>query len=289
MKNTLCLIALLSLSVSILAGPPAWLEAGAWTRSIWPDLPPGETEVAPARLTDNQDGGVFRVTDVTAPTLTFFPAPDAGDQPRGAVLVCPGGGYHILAINHEGTEVAQWLNGLGMHAFVLQYRVPNKRTGALQDAQRALRLIRHHAGDWGVDPEHLGILGFSAGGHLSARTAGSFETSSYEAVDGADVRSARPDFAVLVYPAYLRKGEVLAEDIRITDPHPPVFLTHAEDDKNHIRNSLVYYRACLEAGVPAEMHLYPSGGHGYGMRPGKRAADEWPLRCAEWLTDIGAR
>jgi acetyl esterase/lipase len=194
----------------------------------------------------------------------------------------------------EGTEVCQWLNSAGVTAVLLKYRVPARKgleryTAALQDAQRALSLARYHASDWHIDPRRIGIMGFSAGGHLSAAASTRFEKRTYEPVDEADQASCRPDFAMLIYPAYLTRehGPELAPDLTVTSNTPPTFIVQAEDDPVHVENSLFYYLALKKAKVPAEMHLFAKGGHGYGLRESGQAVISWPKRAEEWMRGLG--
>jgi acetyl esterase/lipase len=263
---------------------------------LWPGVAPGEkADAAPeSRDPAKPNDDTIRVTNVTKPTMTIFRAP--ADKATGAaVLVFPGGGYRILAWNKEGTEVAEWLNSLGVTAFVVKYRVPahdgrEKWAAPLQDAQRAMGLVRQHAAEWGIDPARVGVLGFSAGGHLAAALSTNFDKRTYDPVDAADQLSCRPDFAVLIYPGgvVVRNESKLAPEIKVTAQTPRAFIAMAEDDPVRVENALSYFLALKGAKVPAEMHLYPTGGHGYGLRPSKHAVSTWPQRAAEWLKLIGA-
>jgi acetyl esterase/lipase len=238
-----------------------------------------------------------KVTNVSRPTLAVFrPAKEV--DTGAAVVIAPGGGYRIVAYDLEGEEVATWLNSIGVTAVILKYRVP-RRPGtpadqppavALMDAQRALSVSRSRAKEWGVDPNRIGMLGFSAGGHLTAWTATNADRRAYDPVDDADKASCRPDFTVLVYPAYLQKakGAVdLSPEIRVTPQSPPCFLAHAGDDPISPENSVSLHLALKRAGVPSELHLYPTGGHGFGLRPSDKPCSTWPARCADWLRDMG--
>jgi predicted amidohydrolase/acetyl esterase/lipase len=240
------------------------------------------------------------ITNVTRPAISVF-RPDAGNNARVAVVICPGGGYWDLAWDKEGEEVAAWLNALGITGVVLKYRVPRRpgeperlpAPGPLLDAQRAIRLVRGRAGEWGIDPERIGIMGFSAGGHLAVMAAISFAKPSYAPIDGADRVSCRPDFAVVAYPGYIltrpAAGE-LADYIRIPKGTGPMFLVHASDDTEpgaQPEQSLALYRALRGAGVPTELHIYDEGGHGFGVRKSDRPAARWTGRCAEWLRHRG--
>jgi acetyl esterase/lipase len=263
---------------------------------VWPGKVPGEDgKIGPEKFQEQKPGDTIkRLTNVSVPTLTVY-RPAKEKDTGAAVLICPGGGYHILAWNLEGEEVAAWLNSIGVTGILLKYRVPRRPgqptnlppIGPLQDAQRSLSLIRSKAGELGIDPKRLGILGFSAGGHLAASAATNFDKRSYEAVDAVDEMSCRPDFAVLIYPAYLLKGkDGLAPDIRVRKECPPVFFAHAGDDPIPADNSIRMYLALKQAGVRAELHVYASGGHGFGLRPG-RPCTTWPQRCAEWMQSSG--
>ncbi len=208
-----------------------------------------------------------------------------------AVLVCPGGGYNILAISHEGTDVCRWLNGLGVTAALLHYRVPNLRDAAFTDAQRAMGLLRRRSAEFGIRPDRIGLLGFSAGGHLAARVCAHDGPRMYAPVDDADEAPARPDFAVLIYPAYLADTNSPG-GVSATLPAgahcPPTFLVHAADDRSSPANSISWFLALRGAGVPAEMYVYESGGHGFGMKTSvPPTLREWPERCAEWMRDRG--
>ena len=263
---------------------------------LWTGTAPGEKgDIGPEhdQPAKNPDDNVRRIADVSAPSLTIY-RPPADKNNGAAVIICPGGGYNILAWNLEGTEIAEWLNSLGVTGIVLKYRVParkglEKYTAPLQDAQRAMSLVRQRSSEWGIAPDRIGILGFSAGGHLAAALSNNFATRGYEAVDEIDRVSCRPDFAVLVYPAYLavkKVGPDLSPELKITPQTPPTFLTMTEDDDGAgVEGPLYYYLALKRAKVPAEMHLYPKGGHGYGLRPSKNAPT-WTARAGDWL---GAR
>jgi acetyl esterase/lipase len=211
-------------------------------------------------------------------------------------LVCPGGGYGILAYEHEGTDVCKWLNKLGITGILLKYRVPRRKDRAkheapLQDSQRALGLVRKHAKDWGINPSKLGILGFSAGGHLSVMTLTSFQSRTYPRMDDADDLSCRPDFGILVYPAYLvdrTSRDALFPEVVINKETPPCFFVHTGDDHVPAEGSALAYLALEKAGVVGnELHLYPFGGHGYGMRKTDRAVSDWPDRAASWMRATG--
>lgn len=263
---------------------------------LFPKGAPGET----IRLIEkaDTDGGktagqsVLRISNVSEPTITIYPAP-ADIAARAALIVCPGGGYNILAYDLEGDEVCQWLNSLGITAVLLKYRVPGREgrqryEAPLQDAQRAIGYVRAHAGELDVDRARIGVMGFSAGAHLSAVASNNYKQRTYPKVDAADNASCRPDFCLLVYPAYLDGPNFgVAPELKITADTPPTLLVQAEDDKSYINSSLFYYYALKEAGVPAWMHLYSKGGHGYGLRDTNAAVNDWPYRAEDWFREIG--
>lgn len=234
-------------------------------------------------------GDMQMLTDVTVPSITLYLAPDIG-KPNPAVLVCPGGGYEFLAWTHEGIEIAEWLNGQGISAFILKYRVPKNRDAALCDAQRAMGLIRQNASEWNIDQGMLGIMGFSAGSHLSVRTSTNFGSRFYAPINEADALSCRPDFALIIYPAYLSTDNfaVMTPGLPVTADVPQTLLIQSEDDVPLIDSSLTYYIALKAAGVPVEMHLFPNGGHGYGLRKRGSTSDVWPELAESWLARVTA-
>jgi acetyl esterase/lipase len=212
------------------------------------------------------------------------------------VLVCPGGGYKILAWDLEGTEVVEWLNSIGVNAALLKYRVPRRPGRApheapVQDVQRALGLIRQRAEEWEIDPARVGILGFSAGAHAAAVAGTSFEARTYEAIDDADKHSARPDFTLLIYPGYLVPKEStdmkLSPEIKVTAETPPAFLVMTQDDPVRVEGVYAYALALKNAKVPCEVHVYPNGGHGYGLRPSPATVTTWPARAEDWMRARG--
>ncbi len=285
------LLAFLALAGAGWAAEPPVLD-------VWPGKAPGETGTIGEEKTTMKAGTrtITSLTNVTRPTLSVH-RPDKDKDTGIAVLVCPGGGYNNLAWDHEGEQVAAWLNSLGITGAILKYRVP-RREGtpagtpppqALMDAQRALSMVRSKASEWNLDPKRIGMLGFSAGGHLTAWAATNFDKRSYEAIDDVDRVSCRPDFAVMVYPGGVvaKDSNELSPEIRVTKETPPSFFAHAGDDRVRAENSILMYLALKKAGVPAELHIYASGGHGFGLRPGPRPAATWPQRCAEWLRDQG--
>jgi acetyl esterase/lipase len=266
------------------------LRITVWTQNVWPGVAPGEPATPTTQPSPLTKGEYTQVND---PTIAVYPAP--ADKANGvAVLVCPGGGYRMLAYDKEGTEVAEWLNTLGVTGIVLKYRVPARADlprwlPALQDAQRAMSLIRSKADEWKIKPDHLGMLGFSAGGHLTAATSTNFDKRSYTPIDAVDQLSSRPDFAVVIYPGgVIQKGtDQLSSEIRVSKETPPTFIAQANDDPVNSDNSVYYYLALKHAGVSAELHIYAAGGHGFGLRPSKNPCSTWPARCEEWMLNRG--
>jgi acetyl esterase/lipase len=268
--------------------------------NVWPHVAPGESAPLPPEAdvtveSDRQPAGrrVTRISNISTPTLTVY-SPDPARNTGAAVIVCPGGGYVRLAIDIEGTEVCEWLNSIGVTGILLKYRVP-RREGVpqhvppVQDAQRAVGVVRQRAQELGIDPRRIGIVGFSAGAHVAAGLSTHQDTRLYPALDAADELSCRPDFAMLIYPGYFRAGEfgIRPEVAVTTGKTPPTFLVMAQDDPVHVENALCYYLALKHANVPVEMHLYPSGGHGFGLRRTDAMVTSWPDRAAEWMKASG--
>jgi len=286
--------------------PPAGLEQ----RPLWPAGPPalpadgsaGPRPPEAARRVPTRAGGAFTaISDVSAPTLTIFPptAPSVG----AAVVVFPGGGFRVVAIDIEGTEACAWLTSLGVTCALLKYRVPGGNHHwdparerhvdppvrfALQDAQRAVRLVRAEAAALGVDPRQIGVLGFSAGGYLAAQVSHLLEPSSVP-VDAIDAHSSRPDFSLAIYPGHLcRAGGVLDPGLPVRPGGPPTFLLHAWDDPvDKICHATVYAQALAAAGVPAEVHLFARGGHAFGLRETGAPVDGWTRLAEAWLRGLG--
>lgn len=300
MRKRLLFLVTLALCSSLFAQKPAWQPApGHTTLAIWPHGAPGAQpnpapEVDATTAKDNLVAGkpVVRLGNVSTPTLTLYTP--SGHNTGAAVVVFPGGGYRILAIDLEGTEVCDWLNSEGITCVLLKYRVPGsgpypKSPAALQDAQRALGIVRSHAAEWGIDPHRVGVLGFSAGAHLAAALSTHFDQRLYDPVDAADQLSCRPDFAVIVYPGYLaltNQDFAPNPDIVVTGNTPPAFLVQAEDDPVHVENAVVYFLALKKAKVPAELHVYAQGGHGYGLRRTALPITTWPQSVETWLHTI---
>jgi acetyl esterase/lipase len=263
---------------------------------VWPGKVPGETkELSPEEFRPpqaKQKADVQRLTNVSKPTLTLFQPPE-GKRNGAAVVICPGGGYSILAWDLEGTEVAEWLNSIGVTALVLKYRVP-RRDGdianklPLMDAQRAMSVVRSKASELGLDPRRIGMLGFSAGGNLATGTCIKSSERQYDKVDPVDDVSCRPDFGVLIYPAYLADNSgSLKPEYQPTKESPPMFFAFAMDDRVTVDSSIAMLKALKAAGVPAELHAYDSGGHGFGLRKSEFPCHTWPARCAEWMERRG--
>ncbi len=292
---------LLSTSFAMaLAGEPAnalLQEDVSQPIPLWSGIAPGEKgdigeehDAYKAEPNADPKKRIIVLANVSKPTLTVYRPSKNLDKGVG-VIVCPGGGYSILAYDLEGSEICKWLNSFGVTGFLLKYRVPSrkgleKHAASLQDAQRAVSIVRSRAKEWGVAPNKIGILGFSAGGHLSVMTSASYDKRSYAAVDGMDRESCRPDFSILIYPAYLTRDDdstKLAPEITVTAKTPPAFIVMSQDDPVKVECALVYAMALQHEKVPIEMHIYPKGGHGYGLREGAFIATDWPKRAARWL------
>jgi len=275
----------LALAVSARAAEPTPVK-------LWPEKAPGETkDIGPEKLTEPKKGqiDVKRLGNVSEPIISIY-APPADKNTGTAVVVTPGGGYSILAIEHEGTQTCEWLQSLGVTAVLLKYRVPKREAqtpdnlAMVQDAQRAITLVRSMSKQLKVDPTRVGMLGFSAGGHLTVCTALTTKRL-YEKIDKADEEFGHvPNFALLVYPAYLtdKEGKLKPEFV-VTKDSPPMFFAHSSDDPVTSEGSVAMYSALKKAGVPAELHLYATGGHGYGMRKIPHPAASWPDRAGDWL------
>jgi acetyl esterase/lipase len=288
----------------------AWItpaHADPLIQNLWPDSPPGpasQTQGEERDLTKSEDKliagrRIIKLGHVSTPQMqVHLPAKEKANG--GAVLVCPGGGFHILAWDLEGTEVAEWLNSLGYAAIVVKYRVPTgmlgdaldesgisplRSLGPLMDAQRAMSLTRAHAKAWNIDPQRIGIMGFSAGGATAGLTTLHGDKRAYAKVDATDEQSCAPNFALLIYPAGFVDKETgsLRPHIKVSKDTPPVFLAMAEDDHVDCDNCTVLFTALKHAKVPAELHIYTHGGHGYGLRPTDLPVTRWSARAAEWL------
>ena len=234
---------------------------------------------------------IIKLGNVSKPQIAIYQPKD----PNGmSVIICPGGGHYILAYDLEGTEVADWLNTRGITGIVLKYRVPFRDRdvryqAAVQDAQRAMSLVRHRAKEWKLNPDQIGILGFSAGGETAALTS-IFDQRLYQSVDEIDQVSYRPNFSMLIYPGGLadRESGKLREHVKVTDGTPPTFFVHAFDDHVTVQSSLRFASLLKEHDVPAELHIFASGGHGYGLRPTDEPVTRWPKLADQWLEQIAA-
>ena len=267
--------------------------------NVWPDKPPGETKELPPEGDQTKEDGnlvagkrVIRIGNVSTPQIAVH-QPVSAKANGAAVVICPGGGHHILAYDLEGTEVADWLNSIGVTAIVLKYRVPFRDPkpaprwrAAVQDAQRSMSLVRSKADQWKIDPNRIGICGFSAGGETAALTSLFFDDLKYEPIDEIDKISNRPDFAMLIYPAYLADDgdqPKLREHIKVTDRVPPMFFAHAFDDRVTVQSSLLLASKVKSVGGTADLHVYSHGGHGYGLRRTDEPVTSWPDRAEEWM------
>jgi acetyl esterase/lipase len=306
--------ALRALVLIIVVAPATAAAQGPWQPSsghvqlpIWPGGAPNARPIAGPEIAVTVVDSAGRpklvggkpwvyVDRVAQPTMTVYSP--AGASTGAAVVVFPGGGYSILAIDLEGTEACDWLTSKGITCVLSKYRVPCNRTGpyrdcltALQDAQRTVGLVRARAAELHVDPHKIGVLGFSAGGHMVAAISTHFTKRLYPPVDAADSVSCRPDFAIALYPGHLAKSSrnpTLNPDIRVTRETPPTLIVQAEDDPvDPVENSIVYHAALRKAGVPVELHLYAQGGHAFGLRPNGQPITDWPRLAEAWLATIG--
>ena len=264
---------------------------------VWPGKAPDEPagiESRKAKAVTGSDG-VIRIPYVDTPELIHFPA-DPKRATGTCVIVCPGGGYGKLAWNKEGTEVAEWLNTLGVDAVALKYRVPRRNREKphpwpLQDLQRSIRLVRSKAAEWKIDPKRIGVLGFSAGGHLAVMSASYQDQDSYKPIDAVDKLDVRPNFMVLIYPAYLgdakKDSGKLDPLVKVNSQTPPTFIAITHDDADRGLFAALYYAELRRNRVAAELHIYSKGGHGYGLRPSANPVSSWPLRLEDWLGASG--
>jgi acetyl esterase/lipase len=308
--------------LSCLAAQPVVAAAPPLVIELWPGKVPGDVGIpGEEKFFELKVGGKpYQVggkptkwlTNVTKPTITIYRPPHGSDERKdtaGAMIICPGGGYHNLGWDVEGEEIAAWLNSIGLAGIILKYRCPRRPgdapgvppAGPLKDAQRAVSVVRSKAKEWGIDPAKIGMVGFSAGGHLVGATATNFEKRTYEPIDDIDKASCRPDFAVMLYSGYfnakLDRKSKTAEDndqskemrelsptIPIAAGTPPLFLVHATDDPiSNVEHSVTMYLAMKRAGVPAELHVYATGGHGFGVRRVDHPCASWTERCTDWL------
>jgi acetyl esterase/lipase len=252
---------------------------------LWTKAVPGETKPKlPPVITTLEDGST-RVTEITNPFFAVF-KPDAAKKNNKAIIVCPGGGYVRLAVEKEGYATARFLSGLGYTVFVLHYRVPDKRDGAWQDIQRSVRLIRSNASRYGIQPNKIGVMGFSAGAHVGARAGMADSTINYPVQDAADVLSSRPDCMIIIYPGYLDMGpnKSFTPELKVHANTAPTFIFQAMDDRI-VQSSFVLAMALRDVNANVELHIVPKGGHGFGMTPGNKAAEAWPPLLANWLKE----
>lgn len=293
-RISFCLVACVLLMTT--SAPVAGAAEVTEVIRLWPGIPPGparevgeETDIT--KPTDRLIAGrrIIKLANVSSPEAHVY-LPPAEQRTGASVVVCPGGGFHILAWDLEGTEVAEWLNSIGIAAVVLKYRVPTNQVNPkwlqpVQDTQRTISLIRSRSKEWGLDANKIGVLGFSAGGHTAARTA--LTTNRlYETIDDADTEPCLPNASMLIYPAYLANQEntQLNDGLQVTKDSPRTFLVHAFDDPIAVQGSLLLTLALKEANVPSELHVYDTGGHGYGLRPvDNQPVTLWPQRCTDWL------
>ena len=241
------------------------------------------SEALTEHFNDAKGGGFNRLVEITVPTVTFFPV--SGPDPRPAVIVSPGGGYGHLAWEHEGIAICNWLNTIGFHAFLLKYRCPKCREAAFADAARAVRFVRANSGIFNVSK--VGCIGFSAGGHLSATLSAAGARVPYPAADEWDEISFKPDFAMLIYPAYLVDDACnINPEFTIDESVPPTFIVQTEDDSVRVECGIFWYLALTRAGVPAEMHIFPDGGHGYSLHLKNKNVSAWPKLAETWLAQF---
>jgi acetyl esterase/lipase len=308
-RKRLLVMSLLAASAQVAAAQNAWQPSQGHTQiPIWPGKVPDaqlvkEPEVSGVVVDDATGkprlvGGkpwIF-VNRVSKPTMTIYSP--TGRNTGAAVVVFPGGGYNVLAIDLEGTEICDWLTSKGITCVLLKYRVPCVKTGpyrdcliALQDAQRTIGLVRFNAATWRIDPRKIGVIGFSAGGHMVVATSTHFDKRLYPVVDAADRESCRPDFAIALYPGHIAVPETkfaMNPDIRVTKSTPPTFLLQAEDDPvDPVENTIVYHDALRKAGVPVELHLYAKGGHAFALRRTGFPINGWAQLAENWLATIG--
>jgi len=275
----LCCVSLWSTASLANAGE----EKASNTIMLWPKDAAGQgTEGMGTPKPDRGDGHI-RLTDITKPSLRYFPAP-ATKKPGPAIILCPGGGYNHLVIT-KMTPIAEWLNEHGISAFILIYRAPKKRKEAFQDVQRAVRIVRSRASEWNIDPRRIGVMGSSAGGHLAARVSTGFDIKTNQEVDKLDGVSCKPDFTVLLYPAYMNKGKALSKEFTVSNEISPTLIVSAKDDKRFFSGSPIYADALKEAGACIRVHFFEKGGHGFSLRPKEHPLSTWPDLCLQWLRD----
>jgi acetyl esterase/lipase len=302
MRNVLVL--LLMVAVSSMYGQTITLK-------VWPEKIPGTKSSTGYKEFTRMDNGRPRITKVTDPELQIY-LPPKEIASGAAVVICPGGGYGVLAIDHEGWDIAKWLNKMGVAGIVLKYRLPSdeimndKSVGPLQDVQEAMRIVRRKSHEWNIDPNKIGVMGFSAGGHLAATASTMYMEKVYEPVDAS---SARPDFSILIYGVLSMQQDIthkgslenllgknssperrnhFSNELRINSQSPPAFLVHSMDDKTvPVENSIRYFQMLSKFSIPAEFHAYEKGGHGYGLAVGGATESNWPAACEAWMQRNG--
>jgi acetyl esterase/lipase len=307
MKTKISIVSVLLMNIFMMNGFSQTL-----TIKLWPDgIPGSKTDASYIEKITTTDGRITRCEKVVTPDLTvFLPAPEKANG--AAVLICPGGGYGALAFDHEGNAIAKWLNDNGIAGIILKYRLPSdqimidKAIGPLQDAQEAMRVIRRNAVSWKINPNKVGVIGFSAGGHLASTLSTHFAEKVYDVKDNT---SARPDFSLLIYPVIsfdttithmgsrnnligLKPGEEqvkrFSNELQITAETPPAFLVHSSDDNAvPVMNSIGYYKGLQKNKIPVELHIFQKGGHGYGLSPNGGTESSWPGLCIKWLKAMG--
>ena len=281
------------LIVFVLFGISFWSTAGIANANeekatqiikLWPKDAASQDSKGMGTPKPDRGDGHIRLTDVTTPSMRYFPAlVKKGQEPVPAIILCPGGGYSHL-VTTKITPIAEWLNGHGISAFILIYRAPKKRNEAFQDIQRAVRIVRSRASEWNIDPKRIGVLGSSAGGHLAARVSTGFDVKAYQDVDKLDAVSCKPDFTVLLYPAYMNKGKELSKEFTATDETSPTLIITARDD-GFFPGSEIYAAALKEAGASVRVHFFDKGGHGFSLRPKQHPLSTWPDLCLQWFRD----
>jgi acetyl esterase/lipase len=249
---------------------------------LWPKDEVSQDRTGMGTPKPDRGDGHIRLTDVTRPSMHYFPA-STTKMPSPAFILCPGGGYNYV-VTTKMESIAKWLNQYGVSAFILRYRVPKKRKDAFEDIQRAVRIVRSRASEWNIDSSRIGVMGSSAGGHLSARVSTGFDIQAYQKVDEHDDVSCKPDFTVLLYPAYMNKGEALSEDFTVSDELSSTLIITARDD-GFFPGSEVYAKALKEAGVSVRTHFFDKGGHGFSLRPKQYPLSTWPDLFLQWLRD----
>jgi acetyl esterase/lipase len=307
MKTKISIVSVLLMNISMING-----FGQPVTMKLWPDgIPGSKADPSYVEKITTTEGRITLCEKVVTPDLTVF-LPDPEKANGAAVLICPGGGYGVLAFDHEGNAIAKWLNDNGIAGIILKYRLPSdqimtdKSTGPLQDAQEAMRVIRRNAAEWKINPGRIGVIGFSAGGHLASTLSTHYAEKVYEVKDNT---SARPDFSLLIYPVVsfdtavthmgtrnnligLKPDEKqvkrFSNELQITAETPPAFLVHSADDNAvPVMNSIGYFRGLQKNNIPVELHIFQKGGHGYGLSPNGGTESSWPDLCIKWMKQMG--